>query len=517
MNVNTEEIMQEIRSQIAEEQAQNVNIEEIMQEIRAQIRAEGVSEQVPQFRTPVVQSENGMPQSETTDVWAQLLQELHYVNLNYDIPYYWNFGPAGLKTFAKRVVRKLLKCIIPPILARQIEVNAHTVRYMNAARCIMEKQQEENESLKRTLEDYAEKMNQCQVDIDALKDLHTQQQERQDQTEAAIRENAEKTEHCTEELKVEISSLETWMQSLQNMTVESQERSTKQESALQRVEDEMDSLKGRADEADRQSDALNSNIARTILKYSNGMGKAEAITAKRTESEAGEQANEDAYQELDYFKFQNAFRGTRAQIKTRQAMYVPYFSNQKGPVLDIGCGRGEFLQLMSDNGIQAFGVDLYPEYVVEGTLNDLDVRQGDGIAYLEQADQTFGGIFVGQVIEHISFEQLVHLCPPAPPPLSPCSSFLLSTPHPMSLSISTSSFYIDPTHNKPVHPLTLEYVLREVGFTEVQTVYTDCSKPEQLPLIQGDGIQNLEEVNQAIQRVSNMLYGSQDYAVIAKK
>lgn len=517
MNVNTEEIMQEIRSQIAEEQAQNVNVEEIMKEIRAQIRAEGVREQVPQFRSPVVQSENGMPQSETTDVWAQLLQELHYVNLNYDIPYYWNFGPAGLKTFAKRVVRKLLKCIIPPILARQIEFNAHTVRYMNAARYIMEKQQKENESLKQTLEDYAEKMNQCQVDIDALKNLHTQQQERQDQTDAEIRGNAEKTKHCTEELKVEISSLGARMQSLQNMAVESQGRSTKQESALQRVEDEIDTLKGRADEADRQSDALNSNFARTILKYSNGTGKAKPVTAKRAESEAGEQANEGAYQELDYFKFQNAFRGTRAQIKVRQAMYVSYFSNQKEPVLDIGCGRGEFLQLMSDNGIQAFGVDLYPEYVVEGDMNGLDVQQGDGIAYLEQADQMFGGIFVGQVIEHISFEQLVHLCKQAYQKLEPGAVLIMETPNPMSLSIFTSSFYIDPTHNKPVHPLTLEYVLREVGFTEVQTVYTDCSKPEQLPLIRGDGIQNLEEVNQAIQRVSNMLYGSQDYAIIAKK
>ena len=226
---------------------------------------------------------------------------------------------------------------------------------------------------------------------------------------------------------------------------------------------------------------------------------------------------EDPYRELDYPNFQDRFRGARDLIKARQEIYIPYFENRKGYVLDIGCGRGEFLQLLKEKGITAKGVDIYPEYVADGKVNGLDVQQGNGIEYLERAEQEFGGIFLGQVIEHISFEELMHICKLAYQKLEQGACLIMETPNPASLSTFTSSFYVDPTHNKPIHPLTLEYILCEVGFTDVQTLYTACSRPEQLPLIEGEGIKNLEEINKAIGRVSNMLYGSQDYAVIAKK
>ena len=198
-------------------------------------------------------------------------------------------------------------------------------------------------------------------------------------------------------------------------------------------------------------------------------------------------------------------------------MYLPYFRKSDKPVLDVGCGRGEFLRLMKNHGIQAFGVDLYPEYVVEGELNGLDIRQGDAIQFLKDSTQSFAGIFASQVIEHISFEQLQILCQSAYEKLEDGAYLILETPNPTCLSMFTSSFYIDPTHNKPIHPLTLEYILHEVGFQEVHIVYTQASRQQALPLIKGDGIQNLDEVNAAITRVSDMLYGSLDYAVIAKK
>jgi len=82
----------------------------------------------------------------------------------------------------------------------------------------------------------------------------------------------------------------------------------------------------------------------------------------------------------------------------------------------------------------------------------------------------------------------------------------------------TSNFYLDPTHTNPVHPILLTYMLREAGFSDVQTVYTDASRAgNPLPLIDSNGIRNLEEVNRAIERVSDLLYGSLDYAVIARK
>lgn len=534
MDVNIENIMAEIRAQIAQEQAQSVDIEEIMREIRAQIQAEGPKEQVPPFHAPVAGQNTEKLQSSSDD-WEEFMQNLRYVNLNYDIPYYWSFGPAGFKTFAKRVVRKLLKCLIPPILARQNEFNAHTVRCLNTMRYFMEEQRAENQKMK-ALEEQQCAENQKMKALEEQQCAEVQKMKAlQEQLFTEIALLSEKVEHISEsmqanayELNEAISavnaSLKQEVEGKQAQLLDLQQKTTLVEQELydlkqrtERAEAHLRSLQNHADLLDKQSDAFSSNVARTILKYTekqqNHSAAQEATQSKPQDSHQ----EQNTYQELDYFKFQNAFRGTRALIRERQKMYVPYFKNQKESVLDIGCGRGEFLQLMRENGITALGVDLYPEYVVEGELNDLDVRQGDGIQYLEQAGQTFGGIFVGQVIEHISFEQLVHLCRLAYQKLDSGAFLIMETPNPMSLSIFTSSFYIDPTHNKPVHPLTLEYVLREVGFTDVQTVYTDCSRLEQLPLIEGDGIKNLEEVNRAIGRVSDMLYGSQDYAVIAKK
>ena len=534
MDVNIENIMDEIRAQIVQEQAQSVDIKEIMREIRAQIQAEGSKEQVPPFHAHVVGQNVEKPQSGSDD-WEQFMQNLRYVNLNYDIPYYWSFGPSGLKTFVKRIIRKLLKCLIPPILARQNEFNAHTVRCLNTMRYFIEEQRAENQKMKDLQEQQCaenQKMKDLQeqqrAEMQKMKDLQEQlfteiallsekMEDMSESMQANVDELNEAISGVNASLKKETEEKQAQLLDLQQQTTLVEQKLHDLEQRTERAEAHLRSLQNHADLSDKQSDAFSSNVARTILKYAEKQQNHSAVQeTTQSESQNGRQ-EQNAYQELDYFKFQNAFRGTRALIKERQKMYVPYFKNQKESVLDIGCGRGEFLQLMRENGIAALGVDLYPEYVVEGELNDLDVRQGDGIEYLEQAGQTFGGIFVGQVIEHISFEQLVHLCRLAYQKLDPGAFLIMETPNPMSLSIFTSSFYIDPTHNKPVHPLTLEYVLREVGFTDVQTVYTDCSRPEQLPMIEGDGIKNLEEVNRAIGRVSDMLYGSQDYAVIAKK
>jgi len=88
----------------------------------------------------------------------------------------------------------------------------------------------------------------------------------------------------------------------------------------------------------------------------------------------------------------------------------------------------------------------------------------------------------------------------------------------MSLAIFTNSFYIDPSHVKPVHPLTLKYLVEKMGFREVNLLFTEGSKmPYQIPALAADGIENLTAFNDSMQSVAQMLFGSQDYALIARK
>ena len=130
-----------------DEVKQNVNVEKIMEEIREQIRREGEMPDIPAFEDIPLRGEEtsaiaelpvDSTEAEKEKDWPFLIKSLRYLNSNYDIPYYWSFGPSSIKTFAKRVIRKLLKCLIAPILAMQNSFNAHAVRCLNQLRYFVE-------------------------------------------------------------------------------------------------------------------------------------------------------------------------------------------------------------------------------------------------------------------------------------------------------------------------------------------------------------------------------------------
>ena len=221
------------------------------------------------------------------------------------------------------------------------------------------------------------------------------------------------------------------------------------------------------------------------------------------------------YEEIDYFDFENHFRGSIDSIKKAQEAYLGYFRDKKH-VVDIGCGRGEFLSLMKDNGINAVGVDIYEPYADYCTTKGLDARCGDGSQFLSTCDSV-DGIFVGQVVEHLKTHEIIRLCNTAYEKLSEGGCIVIETPNPTSLSIYTNAFYIDPSHIKPVHPMTMQYYLEKAGFKNIQIIYTESSKPSfEIPALRADA-ENINEFNEAVKRVSDMIFGSQDYAVIAVK
>ena len=229
-----------------------------------------------------------------------------------------------------------------------------------------------------------------------------------------------------------------------------------------------------------------------------------------------DQVNADVYAEMDYFDFENYFRGSRAQIKEAESIYIPYFL-EKELVLDLGCGRGEFLELLNENSIQGIGIDAYEEFVAYCQAKGLDVRQDDAIRFLENTEkESVDGIFAAQLIEHLSTGQLLALCHLAYEKLKQGGCLILETPNPMCLSIYMNAFYMDPSHQKPVHAKTMEYLLKREGFQKVDLLFTEESKSDyRLPLLSCETSSNLSEFNDGMNLLSDLLFGSQNYAVIA--
>ena len=223
---------------------------------------------------------------------------------------------------------------------------------------------------------------------------------------------------------------------------------------------------------------------------------------------------ESTYNGIDYFDFENYFRGSMDQIKRDQQQYIKYYES-KNNVVDLGCGRGEFLMLLNENGISAKGVDLYEEFVEMCTMNGLDAVCDDALHFLNQ-QQKVGGIFAAQLIEHLTTNQLVELCKLAYEKLEEGAYLIMETPNPTCLSIFSHAFYVDPSHNKPIHPLTIKYILEKSGFTDIDIIYTTTSRHTSfIPALKG--IEDVSEFNNAMHTISEMLFGSQDYAAIARK
>lgn len=226
----------------------------------------------------------------------------------------------------------------------------------------------------------------------------------------------------------------------------------------------------------------------------------------------------DIFTELDYGEFEKHFRGAESEIKERQKVYLPYFANAS-KVLDIGCGRGEFLELLREDGKDACGVDLYEPFVEHCRAKGLTVVNAEALAYLgDLEDGSIDGVFAGQIVEHMEVAILVQFCRKIYSKLAEGGVAIFETPNPQCLGIYTHAFYMDPSHTKPVHPLTLEYILRQVGFQKVEIFHPEYSTFKyRLPLLTAEESARHEEFNEGSNKLSDEIFGYQDYAAIAYK
>jgi O-antigen chain-terminating methyltransferase len=194
-------------------------------------------------------------------------------------------------------------------------------------------------------------------------------------------------------------------------------------------------------------------------------------------------------------------------------------------VLDVGCGRGEFLELLKARGISARGLDLNHEMVEVCRARGLDVTEADVVSYLEGLpDASLGGLFAAQVVEHLQPDYLLRLLDVVFHKLRPGSPIVLETLNPACWTAFFDSFIRDITHVWPLHPDTLKYLVLASGFTKADVEYRspvpqqDRLQPIAVPAGAGAELADLVEAfNANVEKLNARMFTYLDYAIVAQR
>jgi len=206
-----------------------------------------------------------------------------------------------------------------------------------------------------------------------------------------------------------------------------------------------------------------------------------------------------------YVAFENQFRGTRAEIKERQRVYLPYVVGRS--VLDLGCGRGEWLELLREAGQTASGVDASGVMVAVCRELGLDVQQADAIVHLKSLPDASVGVVTGfHIVEHLPFDVQLELFVETRRVLQPGGLAVFESPNCQNIIVGACNFYSDPTHVRPLFPGTAKFLLERVGLVSVEILYLSPAQGSPFNLSSPDSAQ-----------LHNWFFGPRDFAVIGAK
>ena len=210
----------------------------------------------------------------------------------------------------------------------------------------------------------------------------------------------------------------------------------------------------------------------------------------------------------DYFAFESRMRGSTDSIRERQRRYLDDL-RAAAPVLDIGCGRGELLGLLREAGVEARGIDADADMAAYARGEGLDVEQADLVEYLGRtADGSLGGIFMGQVVEHLPAPTLAQSLGLAAAKLRPGGVLIAETINPLS-PIALRNYFADLTHAQPLVPETLELLARQAGFAETEIRF--LNEPAERLTEPDDPV-----IAANVRRLNELLFAPLDYALVAR-
>ena len=223
---------------------------------------------------------------------------------------------------------------------------------------------------------------------------------------------------------------------------------------------------------------------------------------------------EDHILDAMYMVFEDQFRGTRAEIKRRLSVYLSHIDKIKSEqgdvsILDVGCGRGEWLELLQENGYRAKGIDINRVALLQCGEYGLDVTESDVIEYLKGLKRGSLDIITGfQILEHLPFKTLIALFDEALVVLKSGGMIIFETPNPANILVSSYDFYRDPSHQKPLHPDTMNFIAESRGFVRTGSYFG---------LDEGSDLKLIKSTEWMLSDINDYIKAPRDFALIGYK
>ena len=512
-----------------------INVEEIMEKIRENIRRRkeaGVYPPDPDSLAP--------PQAPAGSS-TEIARDLAYLSGNWDIQnrsyFISSHRPVAGKVLVKgrELVHGEVRRYVDPVIWKQAEFNRATgrvleevTRQVSGVESLREQIREDTtlqiqttigEVRSRLKGRFQEQKHEFQGEIS-----EKEEQLRDEVTELAAQLKAEIAEEVREQIRAELTGLAPQLKAEIARKVEERLRAEVTAAVTQAKAEVITEAEERI--PGEVTEQVQTAILAMDTDIENRAWLAKVLEGRALRGAPGEVDLPDspsAGTGLNYFVFEDHFRGSREDIRERQRAFVSYFEGCSN-VLDIGCGRGEFLELMRDEGIGARGVDLDETMVEFCRSRGLEVELNDAVSYLEQLeDESLDGVFIDQVVEHLEPAYLVRLLELCYRKLK-CGYYLVAeTVNPLSF-VSFANFYIDMTHVRPVHPETLKFLFGAAGFREIEAQFSapvpDEARLRKLSLdgnSDGSKREFIQIYNQNIDLLNGILYGAQDYAAVGRK
>ncbi|HEU4477881.1 MAG TPA: methyltransferase domain-containing protein, partial [Pyrinomonadaceae bacterium] len=235
----------------------------------------------------------------------------------------------------------------------------------------------------------------------------------------------------------------------------------------------------------------------------------------RREPGADEQQPEDSgsqirlFSDALYSSFEDAFRGRRTEIKERLRTYLPLLKTAgiSADILDLGCGRGEWLELLKEEGMEARGVEINSVTIDSCRRRGLEVIDEDALTYLlSLAPNSLNAVTCFQLIEHLDFEIVIKLVDQILTVLRPGGLIIMETPDPENVLVGSHNFYLDPSHRHPLPSELMQFLLESRGASRVEVMRLN---PDESHKLEGEG--------ELIERFNHYFYGPMDYGVVGWK